>query len=119
MEKLIWTIIGLAIYFGGGWITKDIFFSVIEITEKTTLGDITLYECYIYSAIAGLFSLIASCYGQHNKEDSEIKILIVIPIAIGLVLIKRLPLSMGLIALYNIINIGCIIMAVYTNEKIN
>lgn len=42
MGKLIWIVIGLIVYFGGGWIAKDIVFSMIEITNKTTLGDLLL-----------------------------------------------------------------------------
>ena len=40
MGKLTWIIIGLVLYFIGGWIAKDIIFSMIEITEETTLGEI-------------------------------------------------------------------------------
>lgn len=32
MGKLIAILIGIIIYFGGGWIAKDIVFSMIEIT---------------------------------------------------------------------------------------
>ena len=56
MIKLIWIVIGLIVYFGGGWIAKDIVFSMIDITGDMTLGDITFYECLTYSAIAALFS---------------------------------------------------------------
>ena len=54
MGKLIWIVIGLIVYFGGGWIAMDIVFSMIDITNETTLGDLTSYEFMTYSVVAGL-----------------------------------------------------------------
>lgn len=116
MAKLIWIIIGLAAYFIGGWIAKDIVFSMIEITEETTLGDITIYECYTYSAIAAIFSLIASSYGSNEGPGGGFCLLV---ITIVTILVKEMPLSVGLIALYNIVNVACIICAVCTNKQID
>ena len=71
MGKLTWIIIGLVLYFIGGWIAKDIIFSMIEITEETTLGEITFYECLTYSIIAAIFSLVASSYSPNKNEDPK------------------------------------------------
>ena len=60
MGKLIAILIGIIIYFGGGWIAKDIVFSMIEITNETTLGTLISYEFITYSIIAGAVSLIAT-----------------------------------------------------------
>lgn len=113
MGKLIWIVIGLIVYFGGGWIAKDIVFSMIEITNKTTLGDLTSYEFITYSVVAGVVSLIATLY-----EDNEIGYISLIAIGITCGIVREVPLSMGLIVLYNIINVGGIIWAICTNDHI-
>lgn len=114
MERLIWIVVGIIIYFGGGWIAKDIVFSMIDITEETTLGDLTLYEYMTYSVIAGVVCLVPTFY-----KDNSAGFLSLFAIGIMFAVVKEMPLSMGLIILYNIINIGGIIWAVCTNEDIN
>lgn len=120
MKKIAWIILGIAIYFIGGWIAKDIVFSVIKITEETTLKDITDYELYIYSAISILFSFIASGYKQQQNDDDPIMqgslIMFILLLLLGFV--KIMPISMGIVALYNIINISAIIYAICTNKYI-
>lgn len=69
VAKVIWIVIGLITYFGGGWIAKDIVFSMIDITGDMTLGDIIFYECLTYSAIAVIFSLIASNSPNINGNE--------------------------------------------------
>lgn len=113
MGKLIWIVIGLIVYFGGGWIAKDIVFSMIEITNETTLGDLTSYEFITYSVVAGIVSLIATLY-----EDNETGYISLFAIGITCGVVKEMPLSMGLIILYNIINVGGIIWAICTNDHI-
>lgn len=113
MAKLIWIIIGLAVYFIGGWIAKDIVFSMIEITNETTLGDLVSYEFITYSAVAGLVSAIASLY-----KDNEIGYLSLLAIGLAGGILKDMPLSIGVIILYNIINVGAIIWAICTNDHI-
>lgn len=54
MGKSTWIIIGLILYFIGGWIAKDILLSA-KVTENTTLGEVTFYECLTYSIIAAIF----------------------------------------------------------------
>lgn len=118
MIKLIWIVIGLIVYLGGGWIAKDIVFSMIDITGDMTLGDITFYECLTYSAIAALFSLIASNSPNINGNEDPKGFIWLFAITIATILIKEMPLSVGLIALYNIVNITAIILSVSTNKNI-
>lgn len=113
MKKLIWIIIGIIIYFGGGWIAKDIVFSMIEITDETTLETLISYEFIIYSIIAGTISLIATLY-----KDSETGFNSILVIGATWFIAKEMPLSTGLIILYNLINIGGIIGAICTNKYI-
>lgn len=121
MWKLFLTIISLAVYFGGGWAAKDILFSVIEITDDMTFRDIFYYEALVYSFLTWIVILIICIIGKgYNSFFDE-------PLdrvsGIGLLLfitfqaIKIFPLSMGLVILYNIINIGCIIWAIIKAEK--
>lgn len=115
--KLLWIIIGIAIYFGGGWIAKDIVFSMIETTNETTLRDIIFYECLIYSVIALLFYFISEFYGPvEGLHDSMIPVLL---IGGAVVLVYALPYSIGLMILYNIINIGGIIWGICANSNID
>ncbi|WP_072544612.1 hypothetical protein [Mediterranea massiliensis] len=113
MGKIIWIIVGIIIYFGGGWIAKDIVFSMIEITNETTLKDLASYEFITYSIIAGIVSFIASIY-----EDNEIGYISLLAIGITCGVAKEMPFSIGLIILYNIINVGGIIWAICTNKHI-
>lgn len=116
MGKSTWIIIGLILYFIGGWIAKDILLSA-KVTEDTTLGEVTFYECLTYSIIAAIFSLVASSYSPNKNEDPKGFIWLV-AITIVTILIKEMPLSIGLIALYNIVNIAAIILSVSTNKNI-
>ena len=116
MRKSTWIIIGLILYFIGGWITKDILLSA-KVTEDTTLGEVTFYECLTYSIIAAIFSLVASSYSPNKNEDPK-GFIWLIAITIVTILIKEMPLSAGLIALYNIVNIAAIILSVSTNKNI-
>lgn len=118
VAKVIWIVIGLIAYFGGGWIAKDIVFSMIDITGDMTLGDITFYECLTYSAIAAIFSLIASNSPNINGNEKPKGFIWLFAITIVTILIKEMPLSVGLITLYNIVNIIAIILSVSTNKKI-
>lgn len=113
MRKLIAILIGIIIYFVGGWIAKDIVFSMIEITDDTTLGTLISYEFITYSIVAGVVSLIAALY-----EDNEIGYISLLAIGITCGIVKEMPLSTGLIILYNLINIGGIIWAICTNKHI-
>ncbi|WP_455587562.1 hypothetical protein [Bacteroides sp.] len=112
MGKFIWIIICLAIYFGGGWIIKDITFSMLEITGETTLGDIFLYECLIYSIITGVIGLVCAIIGEGHCGPIFLTMIIYF-------IAKELPISMGLIILYNIGNIGSIIWAICSYDELD
>lgn len=113
MVKIVWILIGLIVYFGGGWIAKDIVFSMIEITNETTFSDLIGYEFIIYSVVAGLVTLITSLY--HDTDSGTIPLIVII---ITCIFVDEMPLSMGLIILYHIINIGGIIWTICTNDYI-
>lgn len=116
MWKFIWIIIGIIVYFGLGWIAKDIVFSMIEITDETTLKDLTNYEFIVYSIVAAVMSFIGGHIGEDfvSLEINPVSIILYINWIIAVLI----PLSAGLILLYNIVNIGAIIVAIYTNDNI-
>ena len=45
-------IIPLIVYFGIGWIAKDIYFSIWEIVDSTTLEEIYNKEVLVYACVA-------------------------------------------------------------------
>ena len=45
-------IIPLIVYFGIGWIAKDIYFSIWEIVDSTTLEEIYNKEILVYACVA-------------------------------------------------------------------
>ena len=56
--RFVLILIALAVYFGGGWIFKDIAFSMIEFSGDTTMGDLLFYACCVYSAITVLVCML-------------------------------------------------------------
>lgn len=116
MEKLIWIVIGLIVYFGGGWIAKDIVFSLIYVDSEITFGELMSYEFKIYSFIAGAISLIALFYNKNGNKDIGFFSLLAIGFTCAVTI--KMPLSLGLIILYNIINVGAIIWTICTNDGI-
>lgn len=121
MWKLFLTIISLAVYFGGGWVAKDILFSVIEITDDMTFRDIFYYEALVYSFLTEIIILVI-CIIDKGYNSFFDEPLVDRVLGIGLLLfitfqaIKIFPLSMGLVILYNIINIGCVIWVIIKTE---
>ena len=120
MRKFIWIIIGIIVYFGLGWIAKDIVFSMIEITDETTLKDLTNYEFIVYSIVAAVMSFIGGHIGEDfvSLEINPVSIISISVLYITWIIAVLIPLSTGLILLYNIVNIGAIIVAIYTNDNI-
>lgn len=108
-EDLIWRfiaiIIGIIIYFGGGWIAKDIVFSMIEITDETTIRSLIVYEFRIYSIIAGALLLLPLIDG----DNPSVVIVSLFVIVVAYIIATALPLSTGLIILYHLLNIGVLI----------
>lgn len=110
-EDLIWRfiaiIIGIIIYFGGGWIAKDIVFSMIEITDETTIRSLIIYEFRIYSIIAGALVLLPLI--DLIDDNPSVVIVSLFVIVVAYIIATALPLSTGLIILYHLLNIGGLI----------
>ena len=108
MTRIGWIIVGILVYFLLGWILKDIVFSIITIEGDTTMGDILKYEQIVYSALTAIYIIIMSLsQGLESKGDDGVSpILLVIATYFGA---RFLPLSMGSVILYSILNIVAII----------
>lgn len=107
MTRIGWIIIGILVYFLLGWILKDIVFSIITIESDTTMGDILKYEQIVYSTLTAIYIIIMSLsQGLKSKGDDGAPILLVIATYFGA---RFLPLSMGSVILYSVLNIVAII----------
>lgn len=108
MTRIGWIIVGILVYFLLGWILKDIVFSIITIEGDTTMGDILKYEQIVYSTLTAIYIIIMSLsQGLESKGDDGVSpILLVIATYFGA---RFLPLSMGSVILYSILNIVAII----------
>lgn len=108
MTRIGWIIVGILVYFLLGWILKDIVFSIITIEGDTTMEDILKYEQIVYSTLTAIYIIIMSLsQGLESKGDDGVSpILLVIATYFGA---RFLPLSMGSVILYSILNIVAII----------
>lgn len=108
MTRIGWIIVGILVYFLLGWILKDIVFSIITIEGDTTMEDILKYEQIVYSTLTAIYIIIMSLsQGLESKGDDGVSpILLVIATYLGA---RFLPLSMGSVILYSILNIVAII----------
>lgn len=106
MTRIGWIIIGILVYFLLGWILKDIVFSIITIESDTTMGDILKYEQIVYSALTAIYIIIMDVVQRDENGDSGLPIMLVIATYFGA---RFLPLSMGSVILYSVLNIVAII----------
>lgn len=106
MTKIGWIIIGIIVYFLLGWILKDIIFSIITIDSDTSFGDILKYEQMIYSALTIIYILIMDIVQGEDDSDGMLPIMLVIATYFGA---RFLPLSIGSVILYSVLNIVAII----------
>ena len=60
-------IIPLIVYFGIGWIAKDIYFSMWEISDNTTIQEIYNKELFIYGCVA--LGYVFICYNILDDSD--------------------------------------------------
>lgn len=70
------------------------------------MGDILKYEQIVYSALTAIYIIIMNVVQGEENEDSSSPIMLVIATYFGA---RFLPLSMGSVVLYSILNIVAII----------
>jgi len=112
MERIVLCVLGIAVYFIGGWIAKDIIFSMIEIEPETTLEQIQNYEYLIYSILTGCVLIVIGFIRQEANWSSPLVMVIFVGI-----LIRVIPLTLGSVILYNVLNIAAIIGVAYSKEE--
>lgn len=106
MTRIGWIIIGILVYFLLGWILKDIVFSIITIESDTTMGEILKYEQIVYSALTAIYIIIMDVVQGEENGDATLPVMLVIATYLGA---RFLPLSMGSVILYSVLNIVAII----------
>lgn len=106
MTRIGWIIIGILVYFLLGWILKDIVFSIITIESDTTMGEILKYEQIVYSALTAIYIIIMDVVQGEEDGDATLPVMLVIATYLGA---RFLPLSMGSVILYSVLNIVAII----------
>lgn len=106
MTRIGWIIVGILVYFLLGWILKDIIFSIIIIESDTTMGDILKYEQIVYSALTAIYIIIMDVVQGEENGDAVLPVMLVIATYFGA---RFLPLSMGSVILYSVLNIVAII----------
>ena len=106
MTRIGWIIVGILVYFLLGWILKDIVFSIITIESDTTMGDVLKYEQIVYSALTAIYIIIMDVVQGEENGDAALPIMLVIATYLGA---RFLPLSMGSVILYSVLNIVAII----------
>ena len=106
MTRIGWIIIGILVYFLLGWILKDIVF--LSSQSKVILQwEIFLkYEQIVYSALTAIYIIIMGVVQGDENGDSGLPIMLVIATYFGA---RFLPLSMGSVILYSVLNIVAII----------
>ena len=62
-------IIPLIVYFGIGWIAKDIYFSIWEIVDSTTLEEIYNKEVLVYACVAVGYIILCHIILDNNSPD--------------------------------------------------
>ena len=83
--------IGIIVYLAGGWIVKDIVYSIIDLGTKT-LTDLYKYEFCIYTAVTLLYSVIIIGY---KKFEDAVSTVVAVVVILGF-LVFNLPISIVL-----------------------
>lgn len=118
MKWFIAVLIALAVYFGLGWVIKDITFSMMDINDNTTFEEIGNIDLIIYSCLAGAYIILCLGFLMEKVNDSEflfnkfIKV-VLLPIAAFCISRYIIPPSMGSAILFSLLNIsGMIIVTI-------
>lgn len=115
MKWFIAILIALAIYFGLGWVIKDITFSLIDINDNTTFEKIVNIDLIVYSCLAEAYIILLLGFLMEKVNDAEylfnkwIK-LVLLPIAAFCISRYLIPPSMGSAILFNLLNISSMVI---------
>lgn len=109
-----YSILAVAAFYLLNWIGKSIGYSYVD--ETWELQEILKLEWYLSGFIAGAICLASEALINKTKDDND-------PFVYGMLIglasmaAPHIPMSVGLVILYNIIIIFCIVSVVYRAEK--
>ena len=62
MKWFIAVLVALLVYFGLGWVIKDITYSMMNISDKATLEEIANIDLIVYAVLAGVYIILCLGY---------------------------------------------------------
>lgn len=107
MKTAIAVIVPFIVYFGLGWLAKDIYFSFNEITGYTTMKEIYNGEIIAASILCVIYNTLCEIIG---KESLVSTILCGLPIVLAFIFVM-LPMSTTAAVINSIISLILMIMA--------
>ena len=116
MKWFIAVLVALLVYFGLGWVIKDITYSMMNISDKATLEEIANIDLIVYAVLAGVYIILCLGYLMEKVNDSDelfnkyMKV-VLLPIAAYCISRYLIPPSIGSAILFYLLNIcGMIII---------
>lgn len=88
-------IIPLIVYFGIGWIAKDIYFSIWEIVDSTTLEEIYNKEILVYACVAVGYIILCHIILDDNSPVGGMVFAGAFPVVGYILCVYVLPISEG------------------------
>ena len=107
MKTIAVIIIPFIVYFGLGWLAKDIYFSFNEITGYTTMKEIYNGEIIAASILCVIYNTLCEIIGKENIVST---ILCGLPIVSAFIFVM-LPMSTAAAVINSIISLVLMIMA--------
>ena len=115
--KLLAIVVPFIVYFLGGWIVKDIYFSIYPITGDTTIQYICRSEITIFAIVSAVYNVLILCK-KNGEVDKFFFIGLLVPFASWMLAAHILPISEGAALLNAILCIGSMIyIGFYAAEK--
>ena len=96
-------IIPLIVYFGIGWINKDIYFSIWEIVDSTTLEEIYNKEILVYACVAVGYIILCHIILDDNSPVGGMVFAGAFPVVGYILCVYVLPISEGAAILYYLV----------------
>ena len=115
MKWFIAVLVALLVYFGLGWVIKDITYSMMNISDKATLEEIANIDLIVYAVLAGVYIILCLGYLMEKVNDSDelfnkyMKV-VLLPIAAYCISRYLITPSIGSAILFNLLNISGMII---------
>lgn len=115
MKWFIAVLVALLVYFGLGWVIKDITYSMMNISDKATLEEIANIDLIVYAVLAGVYIILCLGYLMEKVNNSDelfnkyMKV-VLLPIAAYCISRYLISPSIGSAILFNLLNISGMII---------